>query len=81
MCLCFGEVSAGCYKHSCFQANSKTVIVQVRYRLEEFSFLQNIRYKLLPQTGAWTQWNNAGVCYSKSGVPGFKSATGILDFN
>lgn len=61
------------------QQNS--VIVQVRHRLKDFAFLQHVRYKLLPQTGAWTQWNNTVVCYSKSGVSGFKSATGILDFN
>lgn len=61
------------------QQNS--VIVQVSHRLEEFAFLRNSRYKLLPQMGAWTQQNNTVVCYSKSGVPRFKSATGILEFN
>lgn len=61
------------------QQNS--VVVQESHRLEEFAFLQNIRYKLLPQTGAWTQQSSTVVCYSKSGVPRFKSATGILDFN
>lgn len=57
-----------------------SVIVQVRHRLEVCIFT-NIRCKLLPQTGVWTRWNNTVVCYSKSGVPGFKSAGGILDFN